>query len=121
MQLVQVLKYESLHDSPLARFLLRRALANPREIGTKLFWTLRAEMHVKRFAPRFGLILKAYLRACGLHFAELCQQHDAQELLKVVARAAQKMKNVTKAERTAYARSSIELVNQRMPRLVVQV
>jgi hypothetical protein len=134
LQLVQVLKYESMHDSPLARFLLRRALANPREIGNKLFWGLRcarrgtgartdgeapdgrAEMHVKRFAPRFGLLLKAYLRACGLHFAELAQQHDAQELLKGVARSAQRMKNASKADRTAYARSAIEAVNARMPR-----
>ena len=116
MQLTQVLKFETFHDSPLARFLFRRALANPREIGHKLFWGLRAEMHVKKFAPRFGLILKSYLRACGPHFAELAQQHDAQELLKSVAKTAQRMKNVSKAERTALARAAIAQVNDHMPR-----
>lgn len=114
LQLVQVLKFEFCHDSPLARFLIRRALANPREIGNKLFWGLRAEMHVKRFAPRFGLILKAYLKVCGQHFAELAQQHDVQELLISVARSAQKMKNASKADRTAHARAAVAQINERI-------
>lgn len=40
LQLTQVLKYESFHDSPLARFLLRRALRN-KTIGHYFFWYLK--------------------------------------------------------------------------------
>lgn len=45
-QLVQVLKYELHHDSPLARLLVERALRNRSRIGHSFFWFLRAEMHV---------------------------------------------------------------------------
>ena len=41
----QVLKYESHRLSPLACFLLRRALRHTK-IGHIFFWNLRAEMHV---------------------------------------------------------------------------
>jgi phosphatidylinositol-4,5-bisphosphate 3-kinase len=40
LQLVQVLKYEPYHDSPLARFLLRHALGS-RSIGHSFFWLLK--------------------------------------------------------------------------------
>ena len=46
LQLVQTLKYEPYHDSPLLRMILRRALKNPNKIGHTLFWLLRSEMHV---------------------------------------------------------------------------
>ncbi|KAH9253398.1 hypothetical protein BASA81_008749 [Batrachochytrium salamandrivorans] len=115
LQLIQVLKFEPYHDSPLCRFLFRRALANPREIGNKLFWGLRSEMHVKKSAPRFGLILKAYLKACGHHFAELAQQHDVQELLIAVGKSAQNLpKQTSKAERTAFAQLGMTQVNDRL-------
>ena len=38
LQLTQTLKFEPFHDSALARFLLRRALAAPSTIGHMLFW-----------------------------------------------------------------------------------
>ena len=65
LQLAQVLKYEPYHESPLARFLLRRALQNPREVGTRLFWCLRSEMHMPQVAARFGLLLQGFLEGCG--------------------------------------------------------
>ena len=40
--LVQALKYEPFDDSFLARFLIRRGLWNPQEIGQPLFWLLKA-------------------------------------------------------------------------------
>ena len=65
LQLTQVLKYEPHHDSALARFLLKRALRNKKRIGHSLFWHLKSEMHIPEIAERYGLILEAYLRACG--------------------------------------------------------
>ena len=37
LQLTQVLKYEARHDSALARFLLRRALGCPHQVGLTSF------------------------------------------------------------------------------------
>ena len=48
----QVLKYEALTDSALARFLLRRALSAPRTVGHAFFWFLRAEMDKPDVADR---------------------------------------------------------------------
>ena len=41
LQLVQVLKYEQDHDSPLACFLMVRALRCPNVIGHIFFWHLK--------------------------------------------------------------------------------
>lgn len=115
LQLTQALKYEPLHDSPLARFLLKRALANPREVGNRFFWSLRAEMHVTKFATRFGLLLQAYLQCCDAHIEELTQQHDVQELLKGIAEGAQKQKFNSREERTEYARTELAKLNNKLP------
>jgi len=64
LQLVQVLKFERFVDSALSRFLLRRALRSPGTIGHRLFWLLRAEMHVPEVADRYGALLDIYLRHC---------------------------------------------------------
>ena len=41
-QLVQALKYELFHHSPLAEFLLEKALGNTRVVGHAFFWALKA-------------------------------------------------------------------------------
>ncbi|KAL9652739.1 hypothetical protein ABK040_010773 [Willaertia magna] len=74
LQLVQTLKYEGFHDSPLTRFLLQRGLRSPNIIGHILFWHLKAEMYVNTIKERHGLILEEYLRNCGSHRIELVQQ-----------------------------------------------
>ena len=43
-QLVQALKYELWHKSPLSEFLLEKALQNTRVIGHTLFWCLKANL-----------------------------------------------------------------------------
>ncbi len=62
--LPQVLKFESYHDSALARFLLSRALQS-KKIGHFFYWYLRSEMDSSQFNQRFGILLEAYLRGCG--------------------------------------------------------
>jgi len=71
LQLTQVLKYESRHDSALARLLLRRALRCPHQVGHRFFWALKAEMHLPEVSERFGLLLQEYLRCCGPHREKL--------------------------------------------------
>lgn len=51
-QLVQALKYEIYHDSPLARFLVRRALGNVRLMHL-LFWYLKDKINEPQFGQRF--------------------------------------------------------------------
>lgn len=53
LQLVQVLKYESYHDTALCRFLLKRAIRNKR-IGHFLYWYLKAELSRPQVSERFG-------------------------------------------------------------------
>jgi hypothetical protein len=44
LQLTQVLKYEAYHYSPLAEFLLSRALMNVNQIGHAFFWLLKVRL-----------------------------------------------------------------------------
>ncbi|EFC49912.1 predicted protein [Naegleria gruberi] len=74
LQLVQTLKYELYHDSPLSRYLLKRGLRSTHIIGHILFWHLKAEMHVPYIRERYGIILEEYLRNCGGHRRELLKQ-----------------------------------------------
>eukprot|EP00057_Strongylocentrotus_purpuratus_P008911 XP_011663385.1 PREDICTED: phosphatidylinositol 4,5-bisphosphate 3-kinase catalytic subunit alpha isoform [Strongylocentrotus purpuratus] len=80
LQLVQVLKYESYLDNPLARFLLKRSLYNQR-IGHFFFWHLRSEMHKPSVSRRFGLMLEAYCRSLGPYLKLLVRQVEALDKL----------------------------------------
>ena len=63
LQLVQVLKFETYHDSILSRFLLRRALSC-KIFGHYYFWYLRSEIGTCEYRERFSVLLEAYLRGC---------------------------------------------------------
>ncbi|XP_062813512.1 phosphatidylinositol 4,5-bisphosphate 3-kinase catalytic subunit alpha isoform isoform X3 [Anolis carolinensis] len=80
IQLVQVLKYEQYLDNPLARFLTMKALTNQR-IGHFYFWHLKSEMHSKPVSQRFGLMLEAFCRGCGMYLKHLNRQVEAMEKL----------------------------------------
>eukprot|EP01133_Synstelium_polycarpum_P010564 gene10564-12289_t len=97
LQLVQVLKYERTHDSALARFLLRKALGS-RPIGHLFFWYLKADLHVANIAERFGLLLEAYLHACGSHRTELASQINVIDSLGDVARKIKPLKDVDRRD-----------------------
>eukprot|EP01118_Nematostelium_gracile_P005680 TRINITY_DN1805_c0_g1_i3.p1 TRINITY_DN1805_c0_g1~~TRINITY_DN1805_c0_g1_i3.p1 ORF type:complete len:787 (-),score=181.35 TRINITY_DN1805_c0_g1_i3:43-2256(-) len=91
LQLIQVLKYEPYHDSELARFLLRRALST-RKIGHEFFWHLKSEVEMPAIKERYGLLLEAYLRGCGIHRYELNKQ--VKLLKELVGVAKTTIKNV---------------------------
>nr|XP_033780829.1 phosphatidylinositol 4,5-bisphosphate 3-kinase catalytic subunit alpha isoform-like isoform X4 [Geotrypetes seraphini] len=80
IQLVQVLKYEQYLDNILARFLIKKALTNQR-IGHFFFWHLKSEMHSKTVSQRFGLMLEAFCRGCGMYLKHLNRQVEAMEKL----------------------------------------
>ena len=47
--------------SSLARFLLRRALSCPHQVGHQFFWCLKAEMRLPEVCERFGLLLEEFV------------------------------------------------------------
>ena len=104
LQLVQVLKYEARHDSALARFLLRRALSCPHQVGHQFFWCLKAEMHLPEVSERFGLLLQEYLRCCGPHRDEIALQHEVEQKLISMAEL---VHTVKKDERVALLRQEL--------------
>jgi hypothetical protein len=85
LQMVQCLKYESYHDSPLARMMMRRALANPLHIGHYFFWLLKAELHDAKFTERFTLMLEEYLAYSDVHSVRLRVQDTACEKLCAIS------------------------------------
>ena len=107
LQLVQVLKYESRHDSALARFLLRRALRCPHNVGHTFFWCLKAEMHVAEVSERFGLLLQEYLRCCGAHREQLALQCKVETMLK---ESAEFVKRIKKSERIPRLREELSKI-----------
>ena len=99
--LVGVLKNEPFHDSPLARFLLQRALQNRLLIGHHLYWLLevqqiksvkptyfrlfQSDMNVESIARRHELMLAFYLNRCGAQREDLVQQKMLVAGLKKIA------------------------------------
>eukprot|EP00466_Bigelowiella_natans_P013628 jgi/Bigna1/90127/estExt_fgenesh1_pg.C_630024 len=78
LQEAQCLKFEAIHDSPLTRFITKRALKEPVFIGHHFFWHLKAEMAFSpQFCERYACILEEYLSLCGSHLVELKKQHFA--------------------------------------------
>ncbi|KJE92870.1 phosphoinositide-3-kinase [Capsaspora owczarzaki ATCC 30864] len=98
MQLVQALKFENYHDSPLARHLLERALSDDR-IGQRVFWYLRSEAKLPTFRERFSLLLEVFIALLDRNrLLRLVHQVDVHAELEYVAQA---VKHVKAASRHA--------------------
>lgn len=74
LQLVQILKFEPYHDSPLCRFLMFRAIQNPYQVGHHFFWHLKSEVLSSNHSERFAMIMEEYLYHVGKHVMELRKQ-----------------------------------------------
>lgn len=99
LQLLQVLKSEMYHDCALMRFILKRAMLD-NVIGHKLFWYLKAEMHVADINERYSLLLEAYLRGCGFYQRELLtKQLQLMHRLEEVSQWVKMMVKNTKTDR----------------------
>jgi len=109
LQLTQVLKYEPFHDSALARFLLRRALASKEIIGVQLFWYLKAETHVPEISLRFLLLIEAYVRGCGPTFRTVLLQQVS--LLDQLTRIASALHDLPNEGRLPYLRGQLAGLN----------
>ena len=107
LQLVQVLKYEPHHASPIAFFILKRALKNNNQIGQMLYWLLKSEMHDKTIYERYGVILEVYLRQSKGHRAEIKKQGA---LLEKLERVALKIKEIPPERRIGVLRDGLSQI-----------
>jgi phosphatidylinositol-4,5-bisphosphate 3-kinase len=101
LQLTQCLKFEPYHDSPLSRFLIERAIANPFMIGHYFFWHLKAELHAPHHMERFAVLLEHYLSNAGRYAAELRKQNSAVVKLQKVAEMIVRLKRKGKSDEEA--------------------
>ncbi|RHY30052.1 hypothetical protein DYB32_004657 [Aphanomyces invadans] len=75
-QLVQALKYENHHVSPLAQHLIKRAIENPNQIGFDLFWAMKVESYNDQFKERYGLLLNTYVDVCSRKMRSILELQD---------------------------------------------
>ncbi|KAI9139257.1 hypothetical protein BKA69DRAFT_1086883 [Paraphysoderma sedebokerense] len=108
LQLVQALKYESRLDSKLARFLLRRALANT-TVGHHFFWHLKSEMDHPESSILCAVLLEAYLRGNPKHLKQLTRASSLIYKLRDVAMAVKNLK--TPPERKAVMVNMMSSIN----------
>ena len=92
LQLVQCLKYEHYHHSPLSALLVQRAVASPIVIGQPLFWHLKNELHEPYHCERFVLLLEEMLSFCPLLCVELSKQVSMVSRLTKVSEMVQRLK-----------------------------
>lgn len=58
------MKDEPFHWNALSKFLLKRAIKNPLEVGTPLCWMLYSELSDPSISERYWLLLEAYFASC---------------------------------------------------------
>ncbi|XP_069182358.1 phosphatidylinositol 4,5-bisphosphate 3-kinase catalytic subunit alpha isoform isoform X2 [Procambarus clarkii] len=101
LQLVQSLKHEPYLDSPLLRFLLRKALTNAK-IGHFFFWQLKCDMQLWPRALRAAAILEAYCRGLGPGLRQVVRQVEVVDKLAKLAEAVKE-----KSENNKYLREQL--------------
>nr|XP_028590053.1 phosphatidylinositol 4-phosphate 3-kinase C2 domain-containing subunit beta isoform X1 [Podarcis muralis]XP_028590054.1 phosphatidylinositol 4-phosphate 3-kinase C2 domain-containing subunit beta isoform X1 [Podarcis muralis] len=108
-QLVQALKYECYLDSPLVRFLMKRAVCDLR-ITHYFFWLLKDGLKDSQFSIRYQYLLAALLCCCGKGLRE---EFDRQcWLVNTLAKLAQQVREAAPSSRQAILREGLEDVKQ---------
>ncbi|KAH9129090.1 hypothetical protein AeMF1_000830 [Aphanomyces euteiches] len=120
-QLVQALKSETYHTSPLAGLLIERALKNPNQIGFDLFWCLKVETYQPQHQERFGLLLNSYVDVCSLKIRailrfqeELFAEGGRLDKICIEVRRL-KATNVSEREVTAKLHNLLDQLNETLP------
>ncbi|XP_075052185.1 phosphatidylinositol 4-phosphate 3-kinase C2 domain-containing subunit beta [Mixophyes fleayi] len=108
-QLVQALKYECYLDSPLVRFLLKRAICDLR-ITHYFFWLLKDCLKDSQFSIRYQYLLAALLCCCGKGLRE---EFDRQcWLVNTLTKLAQKVREGAPSARPEILKNGLEDVKQ---------
>ena len=107
-QLVQALKFESYHISPLAQLLVRRSLTSG-HIAHALFWLLSQNSGNHQFSQRYHLMLASLLSTCGStkrqHF--LYQEH----VVRLLENVAEKVKGEMMSNRQTVLMRELQCVS----------
>ncbi|OQR87160.1 phosphatidylinositol kinase [Achlya hypogyna] len=119
-QLVQAIKWEPYATSQLVTWLIERALVNPSQIGFALFWTLKVETYVPRWAERFRLVLHAYLSVVSKPMASILALQEALfspegELHRIAQRVKKLKQNASMHEVTVQLRHMLADLNVLLP------
>uniref|UniRef100_A0A8C0X0J8 Phosphatidylinositol-4-phosphate 3-kinase n=1 Tax=Castor canadensis TaxID=51338 RepID=A0A8C0X0J8_CASCN len=108
-QLVQALKYECYLDSPLVRFLLKRAVSDLR-VTHYFFWLLKDGIKDSQFSIRYQYLLAALLCCCGKGLREEFNRQCW--LVNTLAKLAQQVRESTPSARQGILRTGLEEVKQ---------
>ncbi|KAF6075453.1 phosphatidylinositol-4-phosphate 3-kinase catalytic subunit type 2 beta [Phyllostomus discolor] len=108
-QLVQALKYECYLDSPLVRFLLKRAISDLR-VTHYFFWLLKDGLKDSQFSIRYQYLLAALLCCCGKGLREEFNRQCW--LVNTLAKLAQQVREGTPSARQGILRNGLEEVKQ---------
>ncbi|XP_060701313.1 phosphatidylinositol 4-phosphate 3-kinase C2 domain-containing subunit beta [Hemiscyllium ocellatum] len=108
-QLVQALKFECYLDSPLVRFLMRRAICDVK-IAHYFYWLLKDALNDSHFSARYQHLLGALLCCVGKGMRE---EFDKQtKLTHILAKIAQKVRDIAPSSRQTVLRENMEEVQQ---------
>ncbi|XP_072571954.1 phosphatidylinositol 4-phosphate 3-kinase C2 domain-containing subunit beta-like isoform X2 [Paramormyrops kingsleyae] len=102
------LKYECYLDSPLVRFLLRRAIGDIR-IAHYLFWLLKDALQDSQFSMRYQYLLAALLCCTGRGLREELDRQGW--LVSILAKVAQNVRDTSPSTRQATLRDRLEEVH----------
>ncbi|XP_034866136.1 phosphatidylinositol 4-phosphate 3-kinase C2 domain-containing subunit beta isoform X4 [Mirounga angustirostris] len=108
-QLVQALKYECYLDSPLVRFLLKRAISDLR-VTHYFFWLLKDGLKDSQFSIRYQYLLAALLCCCGKGLREEFNRQCW--LVNTLAKLAQQVREAAPSARQGILRTGLEEVRQ---------
>ncbi|PNJ04212.1 PIK3C2B isoform 1 [Pongo abelii] len=108
-QLVQALKYECYLDSPLVRFLLKRAVSDLR-VTHYFFWLLKDGLKDSQFSIRYQYLLAALLCCCGKGLREEFNRQCW--LVNALAKLAQQVREAAPSARQGILRTGLEEVKQ---------
>ena len=109
LQLVQTLKHEPHHPSPLCYFLFLRSVVHPTLLGHTLFWYIESELGYIERAQRFRLFKKTLLRAFGEEFRnELLTQNAVVRELVTTAKKVKEFKE--KEKRDEWLKNALQKV-----------
>ncbi|RLN65676.1 hypothetical protein BBP00_00002690 [Phytophthora kernoviae] len=118
-QLVQAIKYENHHTSPLVLLLIDRAIKNPNQIGFDLFWSMKVEAHNDQFRERYGTILNAYLDVCSSKMRAILKLQDKLfsegGMLERICQSVKAKKKDGAAEMKRAMQQGLEALNEILP------
>jgi len=111
-QLAQALFFELRHNSALESFLIKRALADPYEVGHQLFWCLRSQLPILPYRERLRLVIERFAMRCGNYRRILATEVRVMQVLKEEAALA---KAAERRDPTGFLQQLKERLQQNLP------